>query len=220
MNYPPPSNFPKKSMFHRLIDYVQNGRKNEPAIVSATPSPLAGGGGTSPEPLTHCVSIHEYHPRPKRPKRPKRPPPPRHRSVSVTSLSLSPSSALRDHRWSRPCVNRCGFSGNDDMIEAHERICSYYRSQDYSNQSMSLETICGSSHHINDHTYQEGITSSDASRCQCAICYHMFGYTPSIKVKCLNCDTALCNKCYMRALGHTEFPKPNGSEPWLRADLD
>lgn len=97
---------------------------------------------------------------------------------------------------------------------------SYHHSQDHSELSLSLETICGSSHHLEDHEYREIKGGSEASRCKCHICYHRFGYEPTIKAKCQNCDTALCNKCYMRILGHTGFPEPYGSDPWLRADLD
>jgi len=159
-----------------------------------------------PEPLTHVMT-------------------PWHRTLSVTSPSPSPSPSptcrTRDHPW-RPCRYRCGFSGNDNMIEAHERICSYHHTNppDYSDPSVALETICGASHHMNDHEYRERIPSSEASRCQCHICYHRFGYEPTIRVKCLNCDMALCNKCYLRTLGHMGFPEPYGSDPWLKEALD
>ena len=174
---------------------------------SATPEPLLVVEDLEtpfPEPLTHAMT-------------------PWHRTLSVTSVSLSPSSRTRDNQCLRPCRNRCGFSGNDDMIEAHERICPYHHtnSQDHSEPYLSLETICGSSHHLKDHEYREiKRVSSEASRCQCHICYHRFGYEPTIKAKCQNCEMALCNKCYRRTLGHTGFPEPYGSEPWLRRGLE
>jgi hypothetical protein len=181
-------------------------KSKSPPTYSATPEPLVVEDLDSPfpEPLTHVMT-------------------PWHRTLSVTSASLSPSSRTRDHQRLRSCRNRCGFSGNDDMIEAHERICPYHHtnSQNYSDPSVALETICGTSHHLKDHEYREiKGSSSEASRCQCHICYHRFGYEPTIKAKCQNCDTALCNKCYLRTLGHTGFPEPYGSEPWLKGSLD
>lgn len=94
----------------------------------------------------------------------------------------------------------------------------------YDEPALYLEPICHGDHRDcgddGGHDYHSPVDGGDARRCQCTVCYTTFGYEPAVKVKCLYCETALCNQCYLKVIGRTDIQGPRGTAPWLRADHD